>query len=98
MILAETQGFTEQPPPIDLVELKLRYLQAEAVTCIKIGGISHADSAARQHPRAANRIFDEVNRLCSLPLPKSEEEKHLQYQVSSEVTQRIAAICYSDNL
>ena len=98
MILTETQKFTDQPAPADSVELKIRYLQSEAVTCVKIGGISHGDSTASRYPRAAHRIFDEVTRLCDLPLPKSEEEKHSQYQISSDVTQRIAVICDSDDL
>jgi hypothetical protein len=98
LIISETQKFIERLPPTDSVGLKLWYLQGEAVRCIKIDGISHADQIANQHPRVADKIFDEVKRLCDLALPKSDEEKHSQYQISSEVTQRIAAICYSDCL
>jgi hypothetical protein len=96
MILAEVVKFTLQAVPVDADELKIRHLHDKALNSVKIEGISSGDSMARRHPRLSERIYDQVSRLCDLPLPASDEELIAQFQVSSEVTSRISEICYSD--
>jgi hypothetical protein len=96
LILTETDKFLALAPPTSEDELRVRYLQSSSLTSIKVGGIIHGDNMVRQHPRIADKVFAEVARLCDLPLPTSEEELLAQYQVSSDVTSRIAQICWSD--
>lgn len=90
LIHNETAKFCEQQPPTTYSELSARTLQSMALTG-KITSISHADSAAKQHPRVASVILSETAAFC--------DRVSLNDNVvleSMTLTQRISNICFSD--
>jgi hypothetical protein len=97
MIHTETAAFCAQPPPLTRVELDVRYMQSRALTSIKIGNLTYADTISRSHPVVARSIIDAAKDLCTGPLPTNREELAAQYIQSGALTSvRIANLTYAD--
>jgi hypothetical protein len=96
MMVAEVVKFTFEAGPVDEDELWRRHLLYESVTEIRIAGIAAGDRMARRRPRLSERIFEQVERLRNLPSPMDDEQLKAQFQIASDVAQKISEICSSD--